>query len=183
MGGMTETAAAWFGRYWRWGLWGGAVVLLSLPAIAMQFTDEVRWDLVDFIVMGGLLAGCCGLVELGVRCSTDVVYRAGVVVATGTGFLQTWANLAVGLLGDEGDPENLWFHGLILAGLLGAAAVRFRAAGLAVVLGAMALAQAGLVAGFRLGQWEPGIVPTLGLALGWATAALLFRGSARRRVA
>lgn len=139
------------------------------------------WDALDFIVMGGLLAACCAVVALGVRCSSDRAYRAGLVVAAGTGFLQIWANLAVGLLGDEGNPENLWFHGLILAGLVAGALLRFRAAGLAVVLGAMALVQVGLVLGLRCGQWEPGIVPTLGLALGWGAAALLFRAAARRR--
>lgn len=166
-------------RHWHWGLWGGAALLLSLPAIAMQFTDEVRWGLFDFTLMGGLLAACCGLVELAMRCSTDAACRAGVVVATGTGFLQTWANLAVGLFGDEGNPENLWFHGLLLAGLAGAAAVRFRAAGLAIVLGAMAGAHVLLIAVLRFGQWEPGLLPALGLALGWVAAALLFRGSTR----
>ena len=28
---------------WRWLMWGGIAGLLALPAVAMQFTDEVRW--------------------------------------------------------------------------------------------------------------------------------------------
>lgn len=32
-------------------------LLLLVPLVAMQFTDEVRWNLADFVVAGALLFG------------------------------------------------------------------------------------------------------------------------------
>ena len=44
-----------------------AVILLLIPLIAMQFTDEVNWTLFDFVVMGILLLGTGLLCELVLR--------------------------------------------------------------------------------------------------------------------
>jgi hypothetical protein len=41
--------------------------LLSIPLIAMQFTDEVAWTLFDFVVMGMLLSGTGSLIVLASR--------------------------------------------------------------------------------------------------------------------
>ena len=42
---------------WRVTGWGAAAVMLLLPLIAMQFTDEVDWDVSDFIIFGAMFAG------------------------------------------------------------------------------------------------------------------------------
>ena len=43
----------------RLALWaGGAALLLMIPLVAMHFTDELDWDLFDFVIMGCLLFGC-----------------------------------------------------------------------------------------------------------------------------
>ena len=71
----------------RWGsvlrilAWGGAALLLLLPAVAMQFTSEVNWGPEDFLVMGALLAACAGTVHMATRLSDDFAYLAGVVIA------------------------------------------------------------------------------------------------------
>ena len=54
----------------RWAAVIAIAVLLALPAVAMRFTDEVRWDTFDFVVVGGGYGGVCAAVQaarLGVR--------------------------------------------------------------------------------------------------------------------
>jgi hypothetical protein len=44
-----------------------AAFILLLPWLAMQITDEVVWDLADFIVAGALLIGAGLTYELAAR--------------------------------------------------------------------------------------------------------------------
>lgn len=80
----------------RW-LWGAALALLLLPALAMQFTHEVRWGREDFVVFGGMLLAACGAFEVAMRWSTGRRFRwvAGTTIVVV--FLLVWAELAVGL--------------------------------------------------------------------------------------
>ncbi len=74
-------------------------MLLMAPLLAVQFTDEVRWDLADCIVIGTLLIGTGLLYELGVkklRSSTHRIIFTAVLIAI---FLLIWAELAVGVFG------------------------------------------------------------------------------------
>lgn len=75
------------------------VALLSIPLIAMQFTNEVNWSLFDFIIMGALLLGTGLLCELVLRSVKSTRNRIIVCVAILLGFLVIWAELAVGLFG------------------------------------------------------------------------------------
>ena len=45
----------------------GVALVLSLPLVAMQFTDEVVWTLGDFIVVGVLLTVIGVAIELALR--------------------------------------------------------------------------------------------------------------------
>lgn len=74
-----------------------SALLLLVPLIAMQFTDEVAWTLGDFVVMGALLAGAGLAYELATRKIGSTAYRIAVGVAVVAGFLLAWALLAVGL--------------------------------------------------------------------------------------
>ncbi len=73
--------------------------ILIIPLIAMQFTDEVNWTLLDFVVMGILLLGTGLVSELVLRNIKKFEHRffciAGILVAL---FL-IWAELAVGIFG------------------------------------------------------------------------------------
>src|SRR6188508_1495140 len=75
------------------------VLLLSVPLIAMQFTNEVKWGAFDFLVMGILLLGTGLTCEFVMRKVTKFEHRilliAGILVAL---FL-IWAELAVGIFG------------------------------------------------------------------------------------
>lgn len=78
-------------------LWGSALCLLLLPLIAMQFTDEVNWDLPDFIVFSIMLIVACGSFELVARMTKNKAYKIAIGLAIVLAFLLIWANLAVGL--------------------------------------------------------------------------------------
>jgi lysylphosphatidylglycerol synthetase-like protein (DUF2156 family) len=158
-------------------IWGTAAALLLLPAVAMQFTPEVDWTAGDFVAMGVWLAIACALYELGAWLSGSATYRAGFGLAVLTGFLTVWVNLAVGMLGDEGDRTNLMFIGVLAIAGVGALLARFRARGMAV---AMALAGAAQLAAVGIAMATGGfdareLVFTALFALPWLAAALLFR--------
>lgn len=72
--------------------------LLSVPLVAMQFTDEVVWGLTDFGVAAALLLGAGLLYELVALRSHSAVLRAAAGAAIGAVLLLVWANLAVSLL-------------------------------------------------------------------------------------
>lgn len=78
-------------------LWGAALALLLLPALAMQFTHEVQWGREDFLVFGGMLLAACGAFELAMHLSASRRFRWVAGTAIVVVFLLVWAELAVGL--------------------------------------------------------------------------------------
>lgn len=82
---------------WRVALWTFAALLLATPWVAMRFTDEVRWDAMDFLLFGGMLLMAGGLVEIVVRLSRRRSVVLGALAFVGAGFVMVWAQLAVGV--------------------------------------------------------------------------------------
>jgi hypothetical protein len=74
-------------------------ILLLIPFIAMQFTDEVKWTILDFVTMGILLTGTGLMCELVLRKVTKSMYKLALCVVIAGVFLLIWLELAVGLLG------------------------------------------------------------------------------------
>ena len=166
-----------------------AALILLLPAVAMQFTDEVDWDETDFIVMGAMLFAACGTYELATRITGNAAYRAGVGVAVVAAFILIWMNLAVGIIGSEDNPANLMYGGVLAVGILGALVVRFQPRGMARALAATALAQ-GLVGVIALmaglgstgANWPSVIVVLTGFfTVLWLVSAWLFRKASREQ--
>lgn len=124
---------------WRVLGWGAAAALLAVPFVAMQFTRDVNWSASDFIAMGALIAIVGGLFELAVRSSRSRIYRAAFALALLGAFLVVWANLAVGIVGSDDNPANLWFFAALFVGVAGAALARLRAKGMAIAMLATAL--------------------------------------------
>ena len=75
------------------------VFLLLIPFIAMQFTDEVKWALSDFVVMGVLLPGTGLMCELVMRKVKKIEHRIALCVALLAALFLIWAELAVGIFG------------------------------------------------------------------------------------
>jgi hypothetical protein len=158
--------------------WGGTAALLALPFIAMQFTREVTWTLSDFIAFGVMLLMVGIPLELAVRMSRDWAYRGGALLALVGMFLTIWANLAVGIVGSEGNPANVCFFAALLVGLVGSAIARFRPNGMAIAMVATAASMGVALAIAVMGSTdEPNVSHWLELA-GTSVFAALFLGSA-----
>lgn len=76
-----------------------AAVLLLIPFIVMQFTDEVNWGVFDFVIMGVLLLGTGLLIEFVLRKVKGSSQRITIVLVLLILFLLIWAELAVGIFG------------------------------------------------------------------------------------
>lgn len=75
------------------------VILLLIPLIAMQFTNEVNWTFLDFVVAGFLLFGFGLVCDVLLRKVKKINYRIAICVALIVIFLLIWADLAVGIFG------------------------------------------------------------------------------------
>jgi hypothetical protein len=189
MAGNADNGGGRRARLWRIAPWAIAALILLLPLVAMQFTDEVNWDETDFLVMGAMLFAACGAYELAVRTTGNVAYRAAVGVAVVAAFILIWINLAVGIIGSEDNPANLMYGGVLAVGILGALIGRFQPYGMARALAATALAQAlvgavALIAGLgSTGANWPGVIVVLTgfFAALWLVSAWLFRTAAREQ--
>lgn len=166
--------------------WIVAAILLLLPALAMQFNvDGVAWSTGDFVIMGAILLVACGIFEIAARAAPNFAYLAAAAIGVGTGFLMTWANLAVGIIGDGIGRANLMFFGVVLLAVVGTAIARLRAQGMAraMLATAIALVLAIVVGLAAFGATAREAVLTTVFVAGWLVSAGLFQFSARRAVA
>ena len=167
----------------RWSLliWGGAAALLSVPAVAMYFgAAGVHWGPEDFIVMGILFALACGGYEVATRLSGNTAYRLGAGVAIVTCFLTVWVNLAVGMVGDEDNPANLLFGGVILLAVAGTILARFQPRGTARAMQAAALAQGVMAIYAAVAGDLVTVLPVALFILPWLLAGHLFLRAAEQ---
>lgn len=171
------------GSLWRVAAWAAAALVLILPLVAMQFTDEVNWTVFDFVFAAALLLGVGVLFELAVRKTSDTAYRAAVGIALLAALLLVWVNGAVGIIGSEDNPANLMYGGVLAVGIIGAGLARFRPSGMARTLFAAAIAQV-FVTGIALigGLGSPlsgplEIVALIGIFVLLCVSASLFRAA------
>jgi hypothetical protein len=167
---------------WRLVGWSIPVLLLMVPWLA-----KAPWTAADFIVAGTMFAIVGAAFELAVRASGNRAYRGGAAVGLATAFLLVWINLAVGIIGNEDNPLNLVFFGVIAIAVAGAIVARFQAEGMARAMSVAGVLQAliGIVVFIlNAGASEPpGAIGLLLLieffALLWFLSAWLFRKAAR----
>ncbi len=171
---------------WKIAAWATAALILLLPLVAMQFTDEVVWDVTDFAVFGALLVGVGVTFELAARKTGNTAYRSAVGVALAAAFILVWVNGAVGIIGSEDNDANLMYGGVLAVGVIGAIIARFQPPGMARALFATAAAQASVAVVAlvgRLGSPYSGpreIVALNGFFVAlFAGSALLFQKAAR----
>lgn len=182
MVGKAENDGGRRGSRWRIAAWAVATILLLLvPLVAMQFSEEWNWGLFDFIFAFVVLFGAGLTYELVARKADTTAYRAGVGVAVAAALLLVWINAAAGIIGDD-ETINLIYFGVPAVGLIGAYLARFEPQGMAHASIAMAIAQMLVpvivftIPSLRGALMEPpGVLGVIGLN---GLFAILFAGSA-----
>ncbi|UII35070.1 hypothetical protein LVD17_02750 [Fulvivirga ulvae] len=74
-------------------------ILLLIPFIAMQFSNEVDWSAFDFIIAGVLLLSTGLACELVMRKVHKTTHRLIICAAILLALFLIWAELAVGIFG------------------------------------------------------------------------------------
>ena len=74
-------------------------LLLLIPLIAMQLTNEVNWSFFDFIIMGALLTITGLLIGIIFQKVKNSKNRQILIITIVMMFFLIWAELAVGLFG------------------------------------------------------------------------------------
>jgi hypothetical protein len=73
--------------------------VLLVPLLGMQFSEEVKWTLSDFVVAGALVAFTGALYVLAFRLVRQTRLRVAIGAVLALLFLLTWMELAVGVFG------------------------------------------------------------------------------------
>lgn len=113
-------------------------LLLMVPFIAMQFTNEVNWSATDFIIMGILLFSAGASYVVVARHAVNLVHRLAVVSAIGSTFVLIFVNLAVGIIGSGPNPGNLLYIAVVLLVITGTFVSRFTPRGMELTMFASA---------------------------------------------
>lgn len=74
-------------------------LILLIPLVAMQFTNEVNWTFFDFVAAAVLLLGTGLTIELAIRTIKNKNYQIALIVAILFLLFLVWAELAVGIFG------------------------------------------------------------------------------------
>lgn len=80
----------------------GALFILSVPFVAMQFSDEVDWGLTDFVIIGTLLATAGIVFELILKKAQTTTQKIALSAILLFAVLYVWAELAVGIFTNLG---------------------------------------------------------------------------------
>lgn len=78
---------------------GVVVGILLIPLVAMQFTNEVNWDIRDFTIMGILLLTTGVIIEIVTRIVKSAQLKVAFTLIILLVLFLIWAELAVGVFG------------------------------------------------------------------------------------
>jgi len=151
----------------------------------LQFKQEVDWAGADFSFAPGIFGIIGALVELTVLLTRHWASRAGGFVAILAGFLVFWSNLAVGMIGDEGNIVNLLFGLVLLIAIVGAWLSSLHRTILPAAMLAAGTTQCaiGLLAGILGSDFKGGVLTILLSTLWWISSLLFAIAATEKRQA
>ncbi len=177
------------GQPWMTAAWVTVTALILLaPLVAMQMDVEgVNWTVSDFALVGGVLVTAGLIYELAARAG-NLAYQAAVAIALGASILSLWVTGAVGIIGDEGNPGNLLYVGVVVLAIVAAIVTRGRAAPMALAMVLVAIAELLVPVIAYAGVADPTrdvLAPEVLFAAGfltvsWLLSAWLFHKSVQR---
>jgi hypothetical protein len=113
------------------------LALLLIPLTGQLTVDGWNWKWHDFLMAWAVFTFTTFFYRfLATRPVASLAYKAGAALAVITGFLITWINLAVQIIGED-NPGNGLYLLTILGGFVGVGLSRCQPAGLAKVAFAM----------------------------------------------
>lgn len=162
----------------------GAILMIPFAAMKMG-AEGVVWTGFDFIVAAVLFGGTATMFEVVMRKSKNTKYRVASVLAVLCVLGLIWVNGAVGIIGNEGNPANLMYGGVIVIEIIGALLAQFKAGGMSRAMFASAGAAAVVVAialatNQHQGDWHNAteIIGATGMFITmYLAAGILFRQS------
>ncbi len=167
----------------RWVLITAA--LLAIPLLAMVLnlgvpdpgsgTDGVNWGPMDFATMGVLILGAGLLFEYAASRAGNVAHKLAVGIAVAAGLGLVWVNLAVGMIGDEGNAANLMYLVVLAVALIGASIARFEPREASIAMFATAGAQALVAVIALVAGLDPELRADAFFVAAWVASGLLFQ--------
>ncbi|SHG49916.1 hypothetical protein [Winogradskyella jejuensis] len=77
----------------------GILVILTIPFLAMQFTNEVNWQLNDFVIAGLLLSATALSIEIVKHFLKNKTHKTILIAIIIIGLVLLWIEMAVGIFG------------------------------------------------------------------------------------
>ena len=171
-------------NYLRWVVITAALLAIPLLAMVLKLgipdpgsgtTDGVNWGPMDFALVGVLVLGAGLLYEYASARAGTVAHRAAVAIAVAAGLALVWVNIAVGMIGDEGNPANLMYVLVLAVALIGAAVARFEPREASRAMFATAAAHVAVVVIALVAGLGPTLLADAFFIGGWTVSGLLFR--------
>ncbi len=132
----------------------------------------------DFAIVGVLVLGAGLLFEYASSRAGNVAHRLAVGIAVLAGLGLVWVNLAVGMIGDEGNPANLMYVLVLAVALIGASVGRFAPREASLAMFATAGAHVIVVVIAVAANLGPELRADGSFIAAWVASALLFRQAA-----
>jgi hypothetical protein len=170
----------------RWVLITAAVLAVPLLAMVLKLgvpdpgsgTEGVNWGPMDFAIIGVLVLGSGLLYEYASMRTGNVAHRAAVGIAVAAGLFLIWVNLAVGMIGDEGNAANLMYILVLAVALIGASIARFEPREASIAMFATAAAHVVVAAIALIAGLGPTLPADAFFVAAWVASGLLFRQAA-----
>lgn len=115
--------------------------LISIPLVAMQFTSEVVWDILDFGIAWTLIFVAGFTFQLISNKTENSAYKIATGLAAFTSLSILWVNGAVGIIGNEGNPLNMLFGVVLLMVIFGSYIAKLEAKAMSRVMLSTAITQ------------------------------------------